>query len=717
MAANPAHSPVAPNRKITASRTPGLPNSRPLIASSPMRNALALVVLFLLLLAAPLGHATPATTPGPTPEGFSLRHMDLTVDPRHDFARFAAGTWNDTFEMPADKSRYGAFDALAERNLDNLRTLLEAAAAGHAPAGSLERQVGDFYAAALDEAAFEAVGLTPIESHLAELSAVDSPAALARLVGTWRGQGLPGLFGLWVGPDSRQSDIHALSFSQGGLSLPSRDYYFADQFAAIRTEFVAHLTRLFQLAGDDPATAAAEAALILDLETALAAHVRTPVQLRDRVANYHRYTLADFTALLAALPVADLVAASGLDLTALEYVIVGQPEFFTGLNLLLHERPLAHWRSHLRHRLLSSSATRLTAAFAAEHFSFYGTTLNGIPEQEPRWKRAVRATDDSLGEALSQLYVARYYPPEASARMATMIDNIKAVMRDRLANLAWMSPTTRAEALAKFNRFTARIGHPDTWRDISAIAVSRADYFGNRRAADHHESRRRLDRLGEEVDKTEWAMTAPTVNAYFQPTANQIVFPAGILQPPFFDFHADDAVNYGVIGAIIGHEIIHGFDDQGRRYDAAGNLRDWWTETDAAEFAARAQVLINQFNTYEGLPGFFVNGTLTQGENIADLGGVSIAFEALQRALAASPRPPLIDGYTPEQRFFIAWAQGWRTTYRDDALRRQLIVGPHAPGQFRAIGALVNQAAFHEAFAIQPGNPMWLAPADRAQIW
>lgn len=682
-----------------------------------MRTYLSLLVLLPLLCTTPAVPAAPANTATTAPEGFSIRHMDLTVDPRHDFARFAAGTWYDTFEIPADKSRYGAFDTLAERNLENLRDLLEAAAAGDAPAGSLERQLGDFYAAALDEAAIEAAGLTPIESHLAELAAIDSPAALARLVGEWRGQGLPGLFGLWVGPDSRQSDIHALSFSQGGLSLPSRDYYFADQFAAIRTEFVAHLTRLFQLAGDDATTAAAEAALILDLETALAAHVRTPVQLRDRVANYNRYTPAEFTALLGALPVADLVAATGLDLTDLEYVIVGQPEFFSGLNTLLHERPLAHWRGHLRHRLLSSSAPRLTAAFVAEHFNFYSTTLNGIPEMEPRWKRAVRATDADLGEALGQLYVARYYPPEASARMATMIANIKAVMRDRLANLAWMSPATRTEAVAKFDRFIARIGHPDTWRDISAITVSRADYFGNRRAADHHESRRRLDRLGEEVDNTEWAMTAPTVNAYFQPTANQIVFPAGILQPPFFDFHADDAVNYGLIGSIIGHEIIHGFDDQGRRYDAEGNLRDWWTEADAAEFAARAQVLINQFDTYEGLPGLFVNGTLTQGENIADLGGVSIAFEALQRALAAGPRPPLIDGYTPEQRFFIAWAQGWRTAYRDDALRRQLIVGPHAPGQFRAIGALVNQAAFHEAFATQPGDPMWLAPADRARIW
>jgi len=678
-----------------------------------MRIFLVTLALAGGLLAAP----AQSTQPDPLPDGFAIRHMDPTVDPRVDFAHYAAGAWYRDFVMPDDKSRFGSFDALQESNLARLRDILEDAAQSEAEPGSLARQVGDFYAAAMNTAAIEAAGLEPIRSTLDAVAGIDSLANLARVAGQLRSEGVGSLFGVWVGPDQRQSDRHALSFAQGGLSLPSRDYYFADQFATVRVEFVAHVSRLLQLAGDDADNASQAATRLLALETALATHTRVPAALRDRVANYNRYDLADCFALLDAIPLPTLLAEAGLDLTATDYAIVGQPEFFTGLNTLLQEHPLEDWKLYLRHRVLSAAAPRLTRAFEEEHFGFYSTVLSGTPAMEPRWKRAVRATDSSLGEALGQLYVARHYPPEAEARMSDMISQIKAVMRDRLENLAWMSPATRGEALVKFDRFVARIGYPDTWRDYSAVAVGRDDYFGNRRAADRFETRRRFARLGQEVDPSEWAMTPPTVNAYFQPTANQIVFPAGILQPPFFDFTLDDAVNYGMIGAVIGHEITHGFDDQGRRYDADGNLRDWWTEEDAAEFAARAQVVIDQFDAYEALPGFFINGTLTQGENIADLGGVSIAFEALQRALDRDGRPGLIDGFTPEQRFFIAWAQGWRTAYREEALRRQLIVGPHAPGQFRAVGPLVNLAEFHAAFGIQPGDPMWLDPAERAKIW
>jgi putative endopeptidase len=660
-------------------------------------------------------HRAPATL-AETPEGFSVAHMDLTADPRVDFARFAAGGWYDRFEMPADKSRYGSFDALSESNLQRLRVILEAAVSD-APAGSIERQVGDFYAAAMNTAAIEAAGITPIADLLREIDTVADLDELAGLLGRLRAEGLGAFFGVWVGPDQRQSDRHALSVWQGGVSLPSRDYYFADQFAPVRQAFLTHVARLWELAGADADTAAAAATRVLDLETALAAHSRAPAELRDRVANYHRVSLPELFAALDALPLPRLLTAAGLDLAATDYAIIGQPEYLTGLNALLREHSIEDWRLYLRHRLLSQSAPRLTRAFEEAHFAFYGTVLTGTPEMEPRWKRAVRATDGALGEALGQLYVAKHYPPEAEARMRTMIDNIKAVMRDRLAHLDWMSPSTRDEALAKFDRFVARIGYPDTWRDYGEVRVTRDDYFANRRAADRFEVQRRFARLGGEVDPNEWGMTPPTVNAYFQPTANQIVFPAGILQPPFFDHTLDDAVNYGLIGAVIGHEITHGFDDQGRRYDAEGNLRDWWTAADAAEFARRAQRVIDQFDSYEALPGFFINGTLTQGENIADLGGVSIAFEALQRTLSTEDRPGLIEGFTPEQRFFIAWAQGWRTAYREEALRRQLIVGPHAPGQHRSVGPLVNLAEFHEAFGIQPGDPMWLDAAERAKIW
>lgn len=675
-----------------------------------LRSALA------VYLCLPFAATLSAASESP-PDGFSTAHLDRTVDPRVDFARFAAGGWYERFEMPADKARYGSFDTVTEANLHRLRAILDEAAASDAPAGSIERQIGDFYAAAMDTGAIEAAGISPIADILQEIESLTDLQGLAHLIGRLRGQGIGTLPGLWVGPDQRQSDRHALSVSQWGLSLPSRDYYFAEQFAAVREAFTAHIARLWQLAGADVTTAEAAAARVLEVETALATHARGPAQLRDRVANYHRFTLLELYAALDAIPLPALLTEAGLDLSATDYAIVGQPEFLTGLNALLRERPLDDWRLYLRHRVLSQSAPRLTRAFEEEHFVFYGTVLSGTPEMEPRWQRAVRATDASLGEALGQLYVARHYPPGAEARMRTMIENIKTVMRGRLEHLEWMSASTRAEALAKFDRFVARIGYPDTWRDYGPVVVTRDDYFTNRRAADRHEAQRRFARLGGEVDPGEWGMTPPTVNAYFQPTANQIVFPAGILQPPFFDFTLDDAVNYGLIGAVIGHEITHGFDDQGRRYDAEGNLRDWWTKEDAAEFARRAQVVIDQFATYEPLPGFPINGVLTLGENIADLGGVSIAYEALQSALAAEGRPGLIDGFTPEQRFFIAWAQGWRTAYREEALRRQLIVGPHAPGQFRAVGPLVNLAEFHEAFGIQPGDPMWRDPAERAKIW
>ncbi len=651
------------------------------------------------------------------PAGFSLRHMDLTVDPRVDFAGFAAGGWYREFEMPADKARFGAFDLLSENNLAHLRSLLEEVSAQTHPEGSIEQKVGDFFATAMDTAAIDAAGLAPIEPELTLIAGIETLDDLAAVLPQLRRVGTGGLFSQFVMADQKQSDLNALYLYQGGMSLPSRDYYFAEQFAGVREEFVGHVAKMLVLAGDTPEAAAAGAEALLSLETALAENARTPLELRDRLANYNRLSHAGLAALLPALPVLDILRESGIDLAATDYVVVGQPRFLEGLNTLLTARSIEEWKTYLRYRVLIAAAPSLARPFDEEQFRFYATVLRGTPEMEPRRQRAVRATDGTLGEALGQLYVARHYPPEAKARMDEMIGNIKAVMRDRLATLEWMGPATREKALAKFDRFVARIGHPEKWRDYSAIRITRDSYFGNLREATRYEVQRNYAKLGQPVDKDEWSMTPPTVNAYFQPTANQIVFPAGILQPPFFDFTMDDAVNYGLIGGVIGHEITHGFDDQGRRYDADGNLTDWWTEEDAAQFQARAQKLIEQFNGYEALPGLFVNGALALGENIADLGGVSIAFEAFQRSLAGKPVPEKIDGFTAEQRFFIAWAQGWRTAYRDDALRRQVMVGPHAPGQFRAAGPLVNQPEFFEAFGIKEGDPMWRAPEQRVKIW
>jgi putative endopeptidase len=662
-----------------------------------------------------LGAADPA--PAQLPSGFSVEHMDLGVDPKVDFANFAAGGWYKKFQMPADKSRFGAFDTLEQNNWTNLKAILESVSAKTHPRGSLEQKVGDFFATAMNTDAIDAAGLKPIEADLAKVAAIQNLDSLAQVAGMLRRHGGGGLFGNFVFADQKQSDINALYISQGGMSLPSRDYYFVEGFAKVRDEFKTHVAKMFTLAGYDEAAAKSAADTVLAIETALAENAKTPVELRDRLANYNRYSLAELEKLMSNFPILALLREAGVKEGASDYAIVGQPKFMEGLNKLLAERPIDEWKTYLRYRVLAGAAPALARPFEEEHFRFYSTVLRGTPQMEPRWQRAARSTDSALGEALGQLYVAKHYPPEAKARMDEMITNIKAVMRDRLATLEWMSQPTREKALAKFARFEARIGYPDKWRDYSTVNITRDSYFENLRAATRFEVARNYNKLGQPVDKTEWSMTPPTVNAYFQPTANQIVFPAGILQPPFFDFTKDDAVNYGMIGGVIGHEITHGFDDQGRRYDADGNLTDWWTAEDDAQFRARAQKLIDQYSSYEALPGLKVNGALSLGENVADLGGTSIAFEAFQRSLKGKPTPPKIDGFTAEQRFFISWAQGWRTAYREDAMRRQVMVGPHAPGNFRAVGPLVNFQPFFDAFGIKEGDPMWRKPEDRTKIW
>ena len=661
--------------------------------------------------------AADASAPAKLPSGFSLEHMDLSVDPRVDFAKFAAGTWYKNFQMPADKSRFGAFDTLEQNNWANLKAILEEVSAQTHPAGSIEQKVGDYFATAMDTAAIDAAGATPIAAELAAVEAIQNMDDLSRFVAMQRLEGSNPLFGAAIFADLKQSDINGLYIFQGGASLPTKEYYFAEQFAKQREEFKGHVAKMFTLLGDSPEAAASAAATVLAVETALAEHFKTPVELRDRLANYHRVSLEVLAAMMPDFPIRQHLRDSGVKDGAVEHVIVMQPKFLAALNKQLASRPLADWKAYLRYRVVAGAAPLLAAPFEEESFRFYGTVLRGTPKMEPRWQRAARATDIALGEALGQLYVARHYPPEAKARMDEMIRNIKAVMRDRLTNLEWMSEPTRKKAVAKFDRFVARIGYPDKWRDYSSLTIGRNSYYENARAAVKFEVNRRLGQLGQPVDKGEWAMTPPTVNAYYQPTANQIVFPAGILQPPFFDFTKDDAVNYGMIGSVIGHEITHGFDDQGRRSDADGNLTDWWGVEDDNQFKARALKLIEQYSAYEALPGLRVNGALSLGENIGDLGGVSIAYEAFQRSLKGKPAPPKIDGFTAEQRFFISWAQGWRTAYRDDAMRRQVMVGPHAPGNFRAVGPLVNLQEFYDAFGIKEGDPMWRKPEHRAKIW
>ncbi len=676
--------------------------------------------VFLLLLTGFVVNAADqsATNQAPPVPAFSVSYMDRTVSPATNFYQFADGQWLKDNPVPPDKSRWASFSELAERNWYLIHGILESAASNSAalPANSPQREVGDFYASVMDTNLIEELGLKPLAEDFQRIDQIKNSHDLFALVAEFHQNGVGGIFDVGFGPDEKNSSIYAVELGQGGLSLPDRDYYLKDNFADKLQKYREHVAKMFALAGDSPAMAASNADTVISLETDLAKASRTRVELRDPEKNYNKFPADQWTSKTPNLPWD--VYFTTREVVNPPYTIVGQPEFFTVLDELVQKRPLADWKTYMRWHLLHASAPFLSSAFERENFEFFGHVLSGQPQQEPRWKRAAHILDGTIGEALGQLYVEQYFPPEARARMNELVNNLKSVFHERLEKVSWMTEGTRAKALAKFARFTQKIGYPTKFRDYSAVVIRRDDLLGNVRRANVFESRREIVRVGKPVDRSEWDMTPETVNAYFNPELNEIVFPAGILQPPFFDVNLDDAVNYGGIGVVIGHEMTHGYDDQGRKYDAEGNLNDWWTEADAKAFDARAQLVVDEYNTFEPLPGVHVNGKLTLGENLADLGGVHIAYDALERALAADPakRKP-IDGFTPEQRFFISFAQIWRTNIRDAEAQRLVTVDPHSPGQFRAYGPLLNVQQFYDAFDIKPGSPMWLAPDKRAVIW
>jgi putative endopeptidase len=655
-----------------------------------------------------------AETPAPR---FSTNYMDRSVDPAVDFYRFACGTWLNENPVPADKARWAGFDQLAQRNWELLHGLLVTAAADEsAPAHSPTREVGDFFASAMATNRIEELGFEPLREDFARIEALSSSAEMMRLVAAFDLQNTGAMFGSSVGEDEKNSAVYALYFEQGGLGMPDRDYYLAPSFAKQRVAYVEHVTKMLAMTGTAQDAAKAGAEKILDLETALAKASKARADLRDPVANYHKLATSDAEEKYPNLALEGFFEASGI--SAPPELVVRQPEFLAALNELVKERPLEDWKIYLRWHVLRAAAPRLGAAAEAESFHFYGSVLSGQPAQEPRWQRSARTIDREIGEALGQLYVEKYFPARARAEMNDLIENLKGVFRGRLQNVEWMSEATRAKALTKFDRFSQKIGYPAKFRDYSSVEIRRDDYLGNVRRAASFESKRELARIGKPVDKSEWTMTPQTVNAYFNPPENEIVFPAGILQPPFFDPTMDDAVNYGAIGVVIGHEMTHGYDDEGRKYDADGNLNDWWTPADAAAFDERAQKLVDQYDSYEALPGLHVNGKLTLGENIADLGGVSIAYEALEQDLAKNPeKRKQIEGFTPEQRFFISFAQIWRVNCREAETRRRITTDPHSPGQFRGVGPEANRQEFYDAFGIKEGAPMWRPPALRAIIW
>ena len=676
----------------------------------PNRRSLAALIVISAGLLLPLSAADEMI-----PLSFSVELMDRSVRPGDDFAKFAWGGWAARTEIPADKARWGAGDMLGQNNWQRIRGLLEEVAANPGAAGTHRQKVGDFFATAMDTNAIDAAGLKPMQRELDRIARIASVEDIVRQVADAHVHiGAP-LFGSTIYADLKDNSLICFYISQGGLSLPTRDYYFDEKHAKARTGFVEHVAKVLALAGAGAEAAKQDADTVLALETRLAEVSKTPTELRDPLANYNKMSVEEAAAAMPGFPL-QLYLREALIPAREKQIIVQQPKFFAALGKLLQEEPLAKWKVYLRYHALKDAALYLATPFEEENFRFFGKELNGTPQQEPRWQRVAKRLDPQIGYAVAELYVAKYFPPAVKARLDAMINLMKDVLRDRIKGLAWMTDATKQKALEKLGTYRVMVGTPPKWRDYSALKISRDSYYANVHAAAAFETKRQLAKFGKPFDREEWLLTPHLVNAYNQPSANQLVFLAGILQPPYFDPTMDDAVNFGAICAVIGHEITHGFDDKGRLYDAKGNLADWWTQEDAAAFTERAQQLVQQFNTYHALPGLAINGQLTLGENIADLGGVSIAYEALQRSLQGKESKK-IDGFTPEQRFFISWAQVWRTKTREDRLKTLLQTDVHAPGEFRAFGPLVNLPQFFEAFGIKEGDAMWRAPDLRAKIW
>ena len=645
--------------------------------------------------------------------GFDTAGMDRSVPPGEDFYMFANGTWNKDTVIPADKARFGAFDVLSDRSLSRSRSIIEAAAKA-GPAGDADAQkVGAYYTAFMDEAGIEARGLRPLQPLLTQFAAITTRAQLAEALGALQQLGVSTPVRISVQQDPKAPQRYMVDLRQGGIGLPDRDYFLVDtpKFADTRDKYRAHIAIMFRLAGLSEPEARAKA--VFDLEHDIAQAQWTRIEQRDPVKSYN---LRDVAGLSSGAPGFDwpaFLAAAGLGNET--RFNATEPSAFAGFAKLAADRPLPVWRDYMTLRLLEARAGVLPKAIRDEAFAFNGTVLSGQPEEQPRWKRAVNATNGALGEAVGKLYVAQYFTPAAKAQADTLVANLRAAMAARIETLDWMSPATKAQAEIKLASFDPKIGYPSKWRDYTALKASADDAFGNANRAQAFEYQRNLHKLGGPLDRTEWGMTPQTVNAYYNPPKNEIVFPAAILQAPFFDPNADPAVNYGGIGVVIGHEISHGFDDQGRQYDSTGTLRDWWTPVDAAKFKVRADRLIAQYDAYEVLPGTHIKVGLTLGENIADLAGLRISYDAYHLSLHGKPAP-VIDGLTGDQRFFLGFAQVWRERQRDAALLSQVTSNPHSPGEQRA-STVRNFDPWYAAFNPKPGGKLYLTPEQRVRIW
>ncbi|GAA4641022.1 M13 family metallopeptidase [Gordonia humi] len=650
--------------------------------------------------------------------GLDLEWVDPAVRAADDLFTHVNGRWLTTHEIPGDRSIDGAFHVLRDNAESDVRTIVEQCAddPGDDAASTL---IGDLYASFMDTERIEERGLDAIRDYLTAIATVGSTADLARILGSFQRVGVRGLFGFYVDTDARRSDRYLVHVTQGGLGLPDESYYREENHAETLVAYREHVAAMFALAGFDDADSLA--GVVVDLETTIASHHWDVVRRRDAEATYNLRTLAEFTDGSAGIDVdAWLVGLDAPTSETFAEVIVGQPSFFAGVGELVTSRPLDDWKTWLRWKLLHSAAPYLSSAFVDENFAFYGKVLTGAEEIRDRWKRGVGFVEDAAGFAVGELYVAKHFPPAAKARMDELIANLVEAYRRNISELDWMTPATRERALAKLDKFTPKIGYPTTWVDYSTLEADRTDLIGNVRRAASFETSRELAKIGKPVDRDEWFMTPQTVNAYYNPGMNEIVFPAAILQAPFFDPDADDAANYGGIGAVIGHEIGHGFDDQGAKYDGDGNLVDWWTDDDRTEFGKRTAALAAQYNEFtpNGLDEKYkVNGEFTMGENIGDLGGLSIALVAYDVANETAGEPPVIDDLTGAQRVFFSWAQIWRTKTRDAEAIRRLSIDPHSPPEFRCNGVVRNVDAFYDAFDVVDGDGLYLAPAERVRIW
>ncbi len=661
----------------------------------------------LALLAAAEPHAAPAS-------GFDRTDLDSTCAPCRDFYQYSNGGWVGRTQIPPAQSRWGTFSILAERNQLVLWQILERAAKDRtAKLGSDTRRIGDYYVSCMDSVAAEKAGITPLQPMLSAIEGIRTRKDIATQLGWAHAHGIRGGFNFGAGPDAKRSDLTIANAGQGGLGLPDRDYYTKSDSAsvALRREYGAHLARNFKLLGRADADGAA--ARVMAIETALANASMTNVQRRDPNATYHKVPLDTLRAWTPAIDWSAYFVARGM--AAPDSVNVGQPEFMRAFSGLITSLPTADWQAYLQGAVVEQSAPTLSRAFVEEDFRFR-QKQTGAREMQPRWKRCLQSTDMDLGDLLGRAYVQERFTPDARAQALRMVKNLEAALGERIATLDWMSADTKTAARVKLDAFANRIGYPDKFRTYEGVEVTRTSWPTNRLRAREAEIKRNTDKIGRPVDKSEWRMTPPTVNAFYSPSFNSINFPAGILQPLFYDPTWDDALNYGAIGAVIGHEMTHGFDDQGRQFDPEGNLRDWWTAEDAARYKERAAKIAAQFDGYTVVGNVPVNGKLTLGENIADLGGLAVAFHALQKARAGKP-DPMIDGFTQEQRFFLSYARVWRSVDRDEAVVTRVKSDPHAPGRFRVIGPLSNLEEFARAFGCKAGDAMVRDEASRVRIW